>query len=945
MPTSKFINPDIAGGGNGSGGPSINVVDNLTSTSSNDALSANQGRLLNQLAGSKLSQNDVVDGFLSTDPALPGSARNDKELKDILNDKQDLITSANSSQVRTTLNIDNLDNTADMDKPVSTLQQNQLDNKSNIIASPVAGNVVIQNSYGHIQDSGETIADLKDGWDGEVNTFADLPLASSNDGKKYVVKTPTGTIVLGTKKYAGTYISNGVSWSIFGYKQASVLNQTLSGFTENATVESLVSNDSILTSLQKIQKWFSEYFSNLTGDIQSQINNKEEKILAKSYVDAQVTDIKTVIDNWGSATALTGYNYQLHGNYSGTDITIDDYYNISFTGTDNPAGSPHTVFYNRSLTLTGSNCTRIKIININIENGLIVNGTQGRHYFEKCNLGGLTVSSTSNWMVFTDCTFDGPVTINSNFTGVIYFVRCAFSGQSLTLNNYVSTQIALIECSGLSSIPSNAFKSGMTALTSGVQSFYLNGSALSTTPSLPLNQDNFYVGGSSNTAEQKSISETLSILGLSFGIGLNQIPKNNATGQLDLCGDVYVGGRNSSGITNGIRFHTNGTNSFLDYKGNLDIRPLGTVKARFESNGVLAIFEQIYGNSGGGGNLNLNSGGVIYHLSINGVVISKAWGGNGNLGVEGYANFVGGTSLGSDERIKKYIKNISIEKIDAIHKIQAKSFVRKNGEGHTEFGVIAQEVEKLMPELVHTLDKEIFYKTEEFDKKDKWLKENAFLEPIQEERDGGVLVKYTIKAVDYNSLFILQNALISDQQSVLRTQGLSFLIDDIKEVYNNEFENTYEVLTIQGDRIKSIEKNGNTQEQRIDAWVAKGGKVINKVLTKDKAIDLIKKENNRRVRTIGGRELSKNEWLQKTQNSQDVINRFTSQLVGKSLNGRIVGKEVTQAQYNNAVKLIERKDQYVCHYHEKLKPMIHSMKDLELKSFNPFSDTLWEGLN
>ena len=944
MPTSKFINPDIAGGGNGSGGPSVNVVDNLTSTSSNDALSANQGRLLNQLAGSKLSQ---------------------EELKDILNDKQDLITNVNSSQVKETLNIDNLDNTADMDKPVSTLQQNQLDNKSNIILSPVAGNVVIQNSYGHIQDSGETIADLKDGWDGEVNTFADLPLASSNNGKKYVVKTPTGTIVLGTKKYAGTYISNGASWSIFGYKQASVLNQTLSGFTQNATVESLVSNDSILTSLQKIQKWFSEYFSNLTGDIQSQINNKEEKILAKSYVDAQVTDIKTVIDNWGSQTALTGYNYQLHANYSGPDITIDDYYNISFTGTNNPAGSPHTVFYDRSLTLTGSNCTRIKIININIENGLIVNGTLGRHYFEKCSLGGLTVSSTSNWMVFTDCTFDGPVTINSNFAGVIYFVRCAFNGQSLTLNNYVSTQIALIECSGLSSIPSNAFKSGMTALTSGVQSFYLNGSALSTTPSLTLNQDSFYVGDVNGNSSQKTADEVKTIL------NLNIIDENNHIKEINLNPNVTLAGRTFNTAGKLVQLDTDGNNGprlpILDGSQLVDIditkvknsddESLPTILNSKADAGSLGLiddngvqkYEKIemrYGEYNDG----YTEGGLARFESYTSK--PNVWGvrrvddtflciqaSNGQFYAYGFNTI-------SDKRIKKDIKDISIETIDKLSKIKPKTFVYDGISEDTHIGYIAQELEETGLDFVvtDTLEEQDF-KTENeakeyFDK----AKKQGF-EPKIKQSGNGYLVTYNKKGVKYNEIAVLQQALINDLHSVLRTQGLSFLIDDIKEVYNNEYDNTYEVLTIQGDLIKSIEKNGNTQEQRIDVWVANGGKVINKVLTKDKAIDLIKKENNRRVRTIGNKELSKNEWLQKTQNSQDVINRFTSQLVGKSLNGRIVGKEVTQAQYNNAVKLIERKDQYVFHYHEKLKPMIHSMKDLELKSFDPFSDALWEGLN
>ena len=160
----------------------VKVVDALTSTSTKNALAANQGRVLDQ------SKADKV-----TNPVAGNVAELDSE------------GNCADSGVR-------------------------LADKADKATNPVAGNVVVLDANGNTVDGGTTIADLNDGWDGEVNTFAGLPAASGNNGKKYAVISPTGSILLGTKKYAGTYISDGTNWNIFGYKQASVINQILTGF-------------------------------------------------------------------------------------------------------------------------------------------------------------------------------------------------------------------------------------------------------------------------------------------------------------------------------------------------------------------------------------------------------------------------------------------------------------------------------------------------------------------------------------------------------------------------------------------------------------------------------------------------------------------------------------------------------------------------------------------
>lgn len=433
--------------------------------------------------------NQSSDDFIKNKPTIPD-----------ISVKQDTIDSSNKVAVKTTLDLNNVDNTGDSSKPVSVPQQAAIDLKVNL--TDVVNNLTTS-SAGKVADA-RTVKTLKDQLD-EISTELDLETKGWTY-QDYSAGSITGTSVTLSQNQNGTNsdgsalafssskIVNTTAFILRSDNNKTVLRNGLTGFLNKVRVTAhsgaSVNLSHVPNSSAPIRIWY--MYSEETSDIKDrvmpppsltakQIDNlstvfdtKQDKLLAKDYVDASVTDIKTIIDNWGSAATLVGYNYQLHGTYSGADISINDYYNISFSGTDNPTGSPHTILASRAVTLTGSNCTRIKMTNLNIENGLVINGTQGRHYFEKCIIGGLTVSSTTNWISFIDCTFSGSVNINSNFAGAVYFVRCAFGGQALTLNNTVSTQVVLSDCSGLTSIPNNAFKSGLTSLGSGVGEYYLN---------------------------------------------------------------------------------------------------------------------------------------------------------------------------------------------------------------------------------------------------------------------------------------------------------------------------------------------------------------------------------------------------------------------------------------------------------------------------------------
>ena len=180
----------------------------------------------------KLDQLGISDGGGGT-PAL-------LENNFFVGDSSNQAVGKNVSETKTILNISNV-------------TDNTLNTKIDKIQNPTPSNIPIIDATGQLVDSGINTATLKDGWDGEVNTFADLPAASNNDGKKYVVKTPSGVIGI-NKKYAGTYISDGSTWNIFGYKQASVINQPLTGYIIASSTSDLNSSDTILNAFQKLQK-------------------------------------------------------------------------------------------------------------------------------------------------------------------------------------------------------------------------------------------------------------------------------------------------------------------------------------------------------------------------------------------------------------------------------------------------------------------------------------------------------------------------------------------------------------------------------------------------------------------------------------------------------------------------------------------------------------------
>lgn len=122
------------------------------------------------------------------------------------------------------------------------------------------------------------------GWQGEVNTFADLPAAADNSGKAYLVLTSTGLLITFNLKRSGLYYSDGITW------------------TKKSDVQSMFADDDLT---------FQDGDDN-TKQLGFQLSNIEtgiRRIISwpnKSYTPADVNDITSFIAKIANYTSKAG---------------------------------------------------------------------------------------------------------------------------------------------------------------------------------------------------------------------------------------------------------------------------------------------------------------------------------------------------------------------------------------------------------------------------------------------------------------------------------------------------------------------------------------------------------------------------------------------------------------------------------------------------------------
>ena len=175
------------------------------------------------------------------------------------------------------------------------------------------------------------------------------------------------------------------------------------------------------------------------------------------YVNDGASDIQTVHDlaDFGQGDVI----YVSSGSYGGADLELTKQ-NFLIQCPASPTGSAICELVERGINISGATCTRVRIVNLQVEDLVTITGTEGRHYFKNVDfLGGLTITNgTTNFIVFEDCAFTGAINIASNVSATVYFNRCTLN------NNLVSSLRAsplltiLTECAGL-----NASQSQLTS--------------------------------------------------------------------------------------------------------------------------------------------------------------------------------------------------------------------------------------------------------------------------------------------------------------------------------------------------------------------------------------------------------------------------------------------------------------------------------------------------
>lgn len=201
------------------------------------------------------------------------------------------------------------------------------------------------------------------------------------------------------------------------------------------------------------------------------------------YVNDGVNDIQTVID------AIAGGNgayavYMSAGSYGGSTLTISNAPSgVDIIGPEHPTSGHICELVSRGLTISGASTTRIRMNNINVEGALLINGTQGRHYFKNVIFDStVTINNAcANFITFEQCSFAGGISIASNVTATVYFDRCALGNQFITSSRSGAGSpllTILSECSGVNALQTNLTSNvalvGRTGFNSGLVVQYQN---------------------------------------------------------------------------------------------------------------------------------------------------------------------------------------------------------------------------------------------------------------------------------------------------------------------------------------------------------------------------------------------------------------------------------------------------------------------------------------
>jgi hypothetical protein len=218
---------------------------------------------------------------------------------------------------------------------------------------------------------------------------------------------------------------------------------------------------------------------------QTSLDTVQSKTLYSNsyYVNENVNDIQTVVDAIAGGSGAYAI-YMSAGSYSGSTLTISDAPSgMDIIGPQHPTSAHICELVSRGLTISGASTTRVRMNNINVEGALLINGTQGRHYFKNVIFDSTVTinNATANFITFEQCSFAGGISIASNVTATVYFDRCALGNQFITSSRSGAGSpllTILTECSGVNALQANLTSNvalvGRTGFNSGSVVQYQN---------------------------------------------------------------------------------------------------------------------------------------------------------------------------------------------------------------------------------------------------------------------------------------------------------------------------------------------------------------------------------------------------------------------------------------------------------------------------------------
>ena len=497
-----------------------------------------------------------------------------------------------------------------------------------------------------------------------VNTFADLPLASEHTSEIYFVNTTTGSLFLGNKKNAGTYISDGTIWQLLEKASYDDLDLLKANKSTTITAGTGLTGGGDLSANRTI--------SHADTSTQANVVNTDGNVIQSANVDGfgHATSFSSInLDNRYPLknNAITGatktkITYDSKGLITaGADATTTDIAegtNQYFTNTRARNSISLTATGNSGLATYDASTGAINVPNYGLGNSATATALQNARLINGVSFNGtanITIADSTKQPLNTNLTSIGSLAnsaglLNNNGTGVFGYLSATTTNISEGTNQYFTQARARTSISLTTTGSSGASTYNSTTGAINVPNYTLAGLG----GQAQLNGTGFVKATGTTISYDNS-----SYLSLTGGTLSGQLISTQANNTATNGGQIYLNGANGNRID--FNFNGVGAPSFttrsvgtkivlypeisatkVDYAIGIDAATLwNSIPNSF------SIFKWYAGTTNimsltGGGELSLNQttdgvgfvlpyGGKIYKKVGTGIVIRKA---NNNVDIQ-----------------------------------------------------------------------------------------------------------------------------------------------------------------------------------------------------------------------------------------------------------------------------------------------------------------------